>query len=301
MLEEPVADRRNWTIPPPSRRDRSARGGAHQPFAVVQGIAKKKFRWRRPRHTLKGRQTASEVERVGLRLQLRKQQAEAGDIVLLYGDESEALTHPYLARAWAKSGADLRIPAPGQARKVAMLGSLRSPHAPAHRPYQPHQAQQRLHRSSRTTRPPLRAPARPPRQAGRAGRGQRPDPHQQAPPWQPARTGSPSSVRPSTYPNSTTSSRSGVTSRPITSHIRPSPTTKRSTGPSIRASAISTASACPVRWPSHESLLRQRSWRAQQRGGRWLICVRWRRARRCFLQPPKLSARSAAHSCRAEH
>ena len=44
---------------------------------------------------------------MGLRLQLRKQQAEAGDVVLLYGDESEALTHPYLARAWAKSGADL--------------------------------------------------------------------------------------------------------------------------------------------------------------------------------------------------
>ena len=64
------------------------------------------------------------MERVGLRLQLRKQQAEGGDIVLLYGDESEALTHPYLARAWAKSGADLRIPAPGQAKKVAMLGSL---------------------------------------------------------------------------------------------------------------------------------------------------------------------------------
>ena len=64
------------------------------------------------------------MERVGLRLQLRKQQAEAGDIILLYGDESEALTHPYLARAWAKSGADLRVPAPGQAKKVAMLGSL---------------------------------------------------------------------------------------------------------------------------------------------------------------------------------
>ena len=61
------------------------------------------------------------MKRVGLRLQLRKQQAEAGDIVLLYGDESEALTHPYLARAWAKSGADLRVPAPGQAKKVAML------------------------------------------------------------------------------------------------------------------------------------------------------------------------------------
>jgi len=64
------------------------------------------------------------VERIGLRLQLRKRQAEAGDIVLLYGDESEALTHPYLARAWARSGADLRVPAPGQARKVAILGSL---------------------------------------------------------------------------------------------------------------------------------------------------------------------------------
>lgn len=57
-------------------------------------------------------------------MQLLKSQAEAGDIVLLFGDESEALTHPYLARAWAKSGADLRVPAPGQAKKVAMLGSL---------------------------------------------------------------------------------------------------------------------------------------------------------------------------------
>jgi hypothetical protein len=57
-------------------------------------------------------------------LQLRKAQARAGDIVLLYADESEALTHPYLARAWAKRGADLRVPAPGQAKKVAMMGAL---------------------------------------------------------------------------------------------------------------------------------------------------------------------------------
>ena len=61
---------------------------------------------------------------MGYRLQLRKAQAEAGDIVLLYGDESEALTHPYLARAWAERGADLRVPAPGQAKKVAMMGTL---------------------------------------------------------------------------------------------------------------------------------------------------------------------------------
>jgi transposase len=43
---------------------------------------------------------------------------------LLFGDESEALTHPYLAHAWARRGADLRVPAPGQARKRAMLGVL---------------------------------------------------------------------------------------------------------------------------------------------------------------------------------
>ena len=44
--------------------------------------------------------------------------------MLLFADESEALTHPYLARAWAKRGADLRVPAPGQAKKAAMMGAL---------------------------------------------------------------------------------------------------------------------------------------------------------------------------------
>ena len=53
-----------------------------------------------------------------------RQQAEAGDIVLLSADESEALTHPYLAHAWAKRGADLRVPAPGQSRKLALIGAL---------------------------------------------------------------------------------------------------------------------------------------------------------------------------------
>ncbi len=64
------------------------------------------------------------MDRAGLRRRLLKAQAEAGDIVLLFGDESEALTHPYLAHAWAKRGANLRVPAPGQAAKVAMLGVL---------------------------------------------------------------------------------------------------------------------------------------------------------------------------------
>ena len=64
------------------------------------------------------------MDRAGLRGRLLRAQAEAGDIVLLFADESEALTHPYLAHAWAKQGADLRVPAPGQAKKVAMLGVL---------------------------------------------------------------------------------------------------------------------------------------------------------------------------------
>lgn len=71
-----------------------------------------------------GRQDPEAVDRVGLRLKLRKAQAAAGDIVLLYADESEALTHPYLAQAWAKRGADLRIAAPGQAKKVGLMGAL---------------------------------------------------------------------------------------------------------------------------------------------------------------------------------
>jgi transposase len=124
LLEEPVANRPNWTIAR-MRAEIEAREGVRiSRSQLSKALRKKKFRYRRPRHTLKGRQVANEVDRIGLRLQLREQQAEAGDIVLLYGDESEALTHPYLARAWAKSGADLRVPAPGQAQKVAILGSL---------------------------------------------------------------------------------------------------------------------------------------------------------------------------------
>jgi transposase len=59
-----------------------------------------------------------------VRLRLLRQQAAAGDIHLLFADESEALTHPYLAHAWAKRGADLRVEAPGQARRRALLGAL---------------------------------------------------------------------------------------------------------------------------------------------------------------------------------
>ena len=42
----------------------------------------------------------------------------------MFLDESEALTHPYLARCWARRGTELRIQAPGQAKKRAMLGAV---------------------------------------------------------------------------------------------------------------------------------------------------------------------------------
>ena len=64
------------------------------------------------------------MDRAGLRRKLLKAQAEAGDIVLLFAAESEALTHPDRAHVWAQTGADLRVPAPGQSTKVAMLGVL---------------------------------------------------------------------------------------------------------------------------------------------------------------------------------
>jgi transposase len=50
----------------------------------------------------------------------------AGAIDLLFLDEAEARTHPYLAHCWAKRGTDLRIEAPGQAKRRAILGAFDS-------------------------------------------------------------------------------------------------------------------------------------------------------------------------------
>ena len=67
LLEAPVADRPTWTIPR-LRAEIEAREGVRISRSQLSRPCEKKFRWRRPRHTLKGRQTASEVERVGVRL-----------------------------------------------------------------------------------------------------------------------------------------------------------------------------------------------------------------------------------------
>jgi transposase len=47
-----------------------------------------------------------------------------GAIDLLFLDEAEARTHPYLAHCWAERGTDLRIEAPGQAKRRALLGAF---------------------------------------------------------------------------------------------------------------------------------------------------------------------------------
>lgn len=53
-----------------------------------------------------------------------KRQAAAGALDLLFLDEAEARTHPYLAHCWARCGMDLRVEAPGQARRRAMMGAF---------------------------------------------------------------------------------------------------------------------------------------------------------------------------------
>src|SRR5260370_42261970 len=71
LLDQPVADRRDWTIARLRAAVEAREGVSISRSQLSKAFAKKNFRWRRPRHTLKGRQTASEMDRVGLRLPLR--------------------------------------------------------------------------------------------------------------------------------------------------------------------------------------------------------------------------------------
>src|SRR3954469_23273905 len=118
------APRRRLDAGAPMCRDCPARRADDLAKMALAPIAPKGFAWRRPRHTLKGRQDAAAVETSRKRLADLKTQAAAGAIDLVFLNESEALTHPYLARCWARRGSDLRIQAPGQAKKRAMLGAF---------------------------------------------------------------------------------------------------------------------------------------------------------------------------------
>src|SRR5690349_24278891 len=105
-------------------RDYPARRAGDLAEMAVAPIAPKGFAFRRPRHTLTGRQDKAAVAASRERLADLRAQAAAGAIDLVFLDESEALTHPYLARCWARRGSDLRIQAPGQSKKRAMLGAF---------------------------------------------------------------------------------------------------------------------------------------------------------------------------------
>ena len=101
---------------------------------------------------------------------MRKQQAEAGDIILLYGDESEALTHP----TWPRLGEDRRgsaCAARGRRRRSRCWARsiTRSANSSSHQPTKRSSDSS----PSRATRPAL-WPKPGSLHTGGAGRGQRP-------------------------------------------------------------------------------------------------------------------------------
>src|SRR5215216_3720421 len=118
------APRRRVDAGAPVCRDCPARRAGDLAALALAPIAPQGFAWRRPPHTLKGRQDAAAVTASREHLADLKTQAATGAIDLVFLDESEALTHPYLARCWARRGTELRIQAPGQAKKRAMLGAF---------------------------------------------------------------------------------------------------------------------------------------------------------------------------------
>ena len=228
----------------PDQRDRGARGRPDRLGSQLsKTLRKKTSRWRRPRHSLKVARSPARSRAWACAFQLRKAQAEAGDIVLLYGDESEALTRTLIWRGRGPSAAPVcAMPRrPGQAKKVAMIGSLDHLTLPVDRAHQPDQAQQRLHRSPGATRPSLSPPTRTSRRPGVVlVEDNGPDPCQQARPCRPrsaqANSGSPSSSCQNTRPNSTTSRLSGTISKRTISPTTPSPTPPTSIEPSIKLS-----------------------------------------------------------------
>jgi hypothetical protein len=125
-LAGPAIERPVWTLDPGPARGRDR--GTHRRDDLLRpparGAQEGGYGWRRPRHALKGRRDADAVDRAGPRLRPPRQQAAAGDIHLPVGDESEAPTRPCPAHAWAEPGADLRVGAPGQARRRALPGAL---------------------------------------------------------------------------------------------------------------------------------------------------------------------------------
>jgi transposase len=83
LLEEPVANRPNWTIAR-LRAEIEAQEGISISRSQLYKALRKKVPFQAAAAHAEGPPDRQRVERIGLRLQLRKQQAEAGDIVPLY-------------------------------------------------------------------------------------------------------------------------------------------------------------------------------------------------------------------------
>src|SRR5271165_2353347 len=179
LLEEPVADRRNWTIPgcaPRSKRVRVSASADHNcprrcekkvPLAATpahpEGTPdRRRDRTGRPASAVA--QAAGRSRRHCSALWRRERGVDA------------SLSRPRLGQGGG--GPACAGTRPGQEGRYA--GLARSRHAPTHCPHQPDQAEQRLRRPSRATGPALWSQARSAGQAGGVGRGQWSDPYQQA-------------------------------------------------------------------------------------------------------------------------
>jgi len=54
----------------------------------------------------------------------KKTGAESGRLHLVYLDECEVHTHPYLAKVWRKKGSPMKVPAAGEDHKFVVFGAL---------------------------------------------------------------------------------------------------------------------------------------------------------------------------------
>jgi transposase len=123
-LAEDARHERGWTLARMRAEIRRRGGPAIGSGWLSVQLRRKASRGAAPRHTLKGRQDADAVAASRERLQELRRQAAAGAIDPRFLDEAEARTHPYLAHGWAERGTELRIEAPGQAKRRAMLGAF---------------------------------------------------------------------------------------------------------------------------------------------------------------------------------
>ena len=204
--------------------------------------------------------------------------------MLLYGDESEApthpclthpclahpclthpslahpcLAHPCLARASAKSGADMRVPGTRSSQKSGDHGITQLPHPRTHGsiPARPGLAATSSHIWSNSIRSTHRSEVCPSSRLcwSRTTAGSKGQAHAQSTrrPRALAHRRVAARIRTGTE---AASSLSGAISRHITSPTRLSSTQLPSTPPSTTPSETSTERECQIRWPNYEALLR---------------------------------------------